>query len=249
MQGARTSRPTENTMSSSSRDAVAIVGVGAALPDAPYAGTFWENLKAGRYSVTDVPSSRWDPTFYYDVDPTAPDKTYSKIGGWVKEWEWNPLAWKLPIPPRVGDLMDLTQKYAVVTARQALQDYGYPGRPLDPERTAVILGNAMGGDNHLFSAARVLYPEFADALAKGPTWASIPARAQTALLEEMRVGVGGRMPIVTEDTMPGELANIAAGRIAALWDFRGPNFVTDAACASAMAALDAAIDGLLEGHY
>src|SRR5512142_1351710 len=131
-------------MSSSAQDAVAIVGVGALLPDAPDPATFWKNIKDGRYSVSDVPADRWDAALYYDPDPSVPDKTYSRIGGWVKEWEWNPLGWKMPIPPRVGALMDISQKSGVCAARQALEDYGYPRRPLDPERTAVILGVAMG---------------------------------------------------------------------------------------------------------
>jgi len=38
-------------------------------------------------------------------------------------------------------------------------------------------------------------------------------------------------------------------RIANLFDFHGPNFVCDAACASALAALDAAHDGILEGEF
>ena len=57
------------------------------LPDAPNAPTFWENLKAGRCSITETPDGRWDPALYYDPDPHAPDKTYSKIGGWVREYD------------------------------------------------------------------------------------------------------------------------------------------------------------------
>src|SRR5512142_2482321 len=106
-------------MSSSARDAVAIVGMGAVLPDAPDAATFWRNVQGGRYSVTEVPADRWDVGLYFDPDPLAPDKTYSKIGGWVKDSPWNPLAWKMPIPPRVSDLMDLTQKWSIVASRQA----------------------------------------------------------------------------------------------------------------------------------
>jgi len=34
--------------------AIAIVGVGAILPDAPDVQTFWENIQAARYSITDV---------------------------------------------------------------------------------------------------------------------------------------------------------------------------------------------------
>ncbi len=237
-------------MDSSARSrSVAIVGVGAVLPDAADAAVFWRNLLDGRSSIREVPRDRWNPDLYYDADPRAPDRTYSKIGGWVTDYEWDPLGWRMPIPPKVAAAMDPTQKYAIAAARQALLDYGYPERPLDGERTAVILGNAMGGDHHLLTSARILFPEMAEELLAAPAYRALPADVRTALLEELRAGVGRRIPDITEDTMPGELSNITAGRIAALYDFRGPNFVTDAACASAMAALYAAIDGLENGDY
>ena len=44
-------------------------------------------------------------------------------------------------------------------------------------------------------------------------------------------------PRINEDTMPGELANVVAGRVANLLDLQGPNYATDAACASSMAAV------------
>jgi acyl transferase domain-containing protein/NAD(P)-dependent dehydrogenase (short-subunit alcohol dehydrogenase family)/acyl carrier protein len=233
----------------SAEKAVAIVGVGALMPDAPNAPKFWQNVRDGRYSIKDVIAERWDPNLYYDPDPKAPDKTYSKIGGWVRDWEWDPLKWKLPIPPRVSLAMDLTQKWAVVTAREALSDYGYPARPLNAERTAVILGNAMAGDTHLYSAARILFPEYAEELIKSPSYAALPPAVRQTIMEQVHEGVRRRTPPITEDTMPGELANIVAGRIAALYDFKGPNFVADAACASAMAAMSAAIEGLNDHDY
>src|SRR6516225_5624811 len=49
--------------------------------------------------------------------------------------------------------------------------------------------------------------------------------------------------------MPGELANCIAGRIANIFNFHGPNYVCDAACASAMAAISAAIEGLVDNHF
>ena len=100
--------------------AIAVVGVGAVLPDAPDAAAFWANLKAGRYSISEVTTDRWDPALYYDPDPRAPDKTYSIIGGWVREVDFSPLEWRLPIPPKVSDAMDRTQKWAITAARQAL---------------------------------------------------------------------------------------------------------------------------------
>jgi len=236
-------------MRASSRRAVAIVGVGAVLPDAPNAQRFWQNIKNGVYSITEVHPDRWDPRLYYDADPKAPDKTYSKIGGWVREWEWDPLKWRMPIPPKVSQAMDLTQKWAIVAVREALADFGYPNRPLDADRTAVILGNAMAGDTHLYSAARVLFSDYAEELRRTPGFGRLASDAREAIVEQLRAAVGKRLPEITEDTMPGELANIIAGRIAALYDFKGPNFVADAACASTMAALSAAIGGLVEHDY
>ncbi len=236
-------------MRDTAHKAVAVVGVGAVLPDAPDAASFWRNIKTGRYSITDVRPERWDPEIYFDPDPKAPDKSYSKIGGWVREWEWDPLKWRLPIPPRVSASMDLTQKWAVIVAREALTDYGYPSRPLDAERTAVILGNAMAGDNHIYSAARVLFAEYAVELSKAESFSALPAEARKAILSQLRDRIGRRLPEINEDTMPGELANIIAGRIAALYDFKGPNYVADAACASAMAGISAAVEGLVEGDF
>ena len=71
--------------------AIAVVGVGAVLPDALNAPAFWKNIRTKRYSITDVPPERWSVADYYDPDPGAPDKTYSKIGAWVRGFQFD---WK-----------------------------------------------------------------------------------------------------------------------------------------------------------
>jgi acyl transferase domain-containing protein/NAD(P)-dependent dehydrogenase (short-subunit alcohol dehydrogenase family) len=229
--------------------AIAIVGVGAILPDAPTAPVFWENLKRGRSSISEVTPDRWDPALYYDPDPKAPDKSYSKIGGFVRAYDWDPTLWKLPVPPRVAAAMDGTQKWAVAATRAALQSYGWPDRPLSPERTAVILGNAMAGELHYLTALRINFPEIARELRSGASFAALPPEVREKVAAELRSSVGRRFPEITEDTMPGELANCMAGRIANLFNFRGPNFVCDAACASALAAISAAVEGLVERDF
>ena len=236
-------------MSENASRSVAVVGVGAVLPDAPNAPTFWENLKTGRYSITETPAGRWDPALYYDPDPRAPDKTYSKIGGWVRDYEWSPLEWRLPVPPRVGEAMDRGQKWSVGACREALLDYGYPDRALDTERTAVVLGNAMAGDQHYLTALPIYLPEYVEELDHLPSFTALPASARRAVVEELREAIHRRLPGISEDSMPGELGNIIAGRVANLLDLHGPNFIVDAACASALAAADAAIEGLERGDY
>ncbi len=41
-------------MENTSYRAIAIVGVGAVLPDAPNVAAFWKNVKDGRYSISEV---------------------------------------------------------------------------------------------------------------------------------------------------------------------------------------------------
>ncbi len=178
-------------MSENASRSVAVVGVGAVLPDAPNAPTFWENLKNGRYSITETPDGRWDPALYYDPDPHAPDKTYSKIGGWVRDYEWSPLEWRLPVPPRVGEAMDRGQKWSVGACREALLDYGYPDRALDTERTAVVLGNAMAGDQHYLTALPIYLPEYVEELDHLPSFAALPASARR---RRRRGAAGGHPP-------------------------------------------------------
>ena len=229
--------------------AIAIVGAGAILPDAINLAAFWENVKKGRYSITDVSPDRWNPDFYYDPDPSVPDKTYSKIGGWVRNQVWDPVKWRLPIPPRVADAMDQAQKWAIAATREALEDYGYPKHPLDPDRVAVILGNAMAGEKHYLTSLRVHFPEYAHELDSVSAFASLPEAIRDEIVRELHNRVGKHLPEVTEDSMPGELANCIAGRIANLYNFHGPNYVCDAACASAMAAMTSAVEGLIQGDY
>ena len=233
-------------MSDRNARAVAIVGVGALLPDAPDAPSFWKNVCDRRYSVTDVPADRWSVDEYYDPDPSAPDKTYSKIGGWIRGYSFDWRRYK--IPPKVAEAMDPSQQWAVTIAAEALADYGFPGRALDLERTGVVLGAAMGGELHYLTNLRVMFPEFRRALEKVEAFSELAPDVRRTIVARWQDAVRKSLPAITEDSMPGELANIISGRIANVLNLRGPSFTTDAACASSFAAIDAATDLLTEHH-
>ncbi len=228
---------------------IAVVGVGAIMPDAVDAGEFWANITGGRYSISEVPTERWDPALFYSADHSEPDKTYSTIGGWVRDYPWDPIRWKLPIPPKVADQMDDGQRWAISAARSALVDAGWPDWNVDPDNVAVVIGNAIGGEKHYQSNMRIELPEVLRDLKSTESFAALSVEQREHILAEMREHFLAHFGEINEDTMPGELANVMAGRIANLFNFRGPNFTTDAACASGLAAMSVAVEGLVDHRF
>ncbi|MDI7267505.1 MAG: beta-ketoacyl synthase N-terminal-like domain-containing protein, partial [Myxococcota bacterium] len=222
---------------------VAIVGIGAKTPIGLSPAEFWEGVVARRDGVRDVPPDRWDPEAYYDPDPKTPDKTYSKIGGFVVGFEFDRKRYRLP--PAVADAMDRSQRLALAAVDEALAD---AGPDVDRERCAVILGNALGGDRRELTSARVLFPAVVRALASSEGWDDLPADLRDKLVRSMERSYKADLPTVTEDTMPGELSNCIAGRIANVLDLGGSNYTVDAACASSLAALSAAGRALRAGE-
>ena len=230
--------------------AVAIVGIGAKMPGALSASKFWENILFGVSAIKEVPADRWDPALYFDENPAAPDKTYSKIGGWIEGFEFDRRRFRMP--PKVVASVDPTQLLCLEAVHEALEDAGYLENEFPRDRCAVILGNALGGDLRDDSTLRILYPKMDQAL-RGALMAlsssALSGGEREALLAEVEARFKGELGEVSEDSMPGELANVIAGRVAQVFDLRGPNFVTDAACASSLAAIEAGVRGLRSGEY
>ena len=213
---------------------IAVIGVAALFPDAPDLDTFWDNILSAKVSLKDVPKDRWEiGDFWVEGGPKNVDenKTYSKIGGWIEGFEFDWRRWK--IPPGSLNQIDDTQLWAVTVSAAALEHAGYMGdgsRELPKSRTGVIFANALGGENRNLSNHRIWADQFArHAVESG----GMPNEGKEAFKAALLEG----LPKVTEDTMPGELANVVSGRVANLLDLQGPNYSTDAACASTFAAI------------
>ena len=231
------------------RPTIAIIGVGAVLPQADDVHHFWQNVVDGRDCITDIAAAkRWDPALFYNPDPNAPDLSYARIGGFVSGFRFD--SRKFRVPPKMVRQIDRVQQMALVAVDQALEDAGiHKDSPIDRSRVAVILGQSMGGSVRDEYTLRIQYPAIRQALEKVPGFASLELRAQRQILDAFEIELKDGLPPINEDSMPGELSNVTAGRIANAFDLGGPNFTVDAACASSMAAVQAAVKGLQQGDF
>ena len=234
-------------MSKNNLEPIAVIGIGAIMPGALSKDEFWKNITEGKNSIIEVPQDRWDYRLFYSEDRSIPDKTYSKIGGFITGFKFNSLKYR--IPPSVAKQMDSIQHLALETASMALEDAGYDKKDFDRTRTAVIIANAVGGIKNEYSNTRIYKAFYYDMLKHAEHFASLPPAQQEAIIEEVEAAVNQKFLPITEDSMPGELPNVIAGRVANVFNLNGTSFSIDAACASSLAALDQAVNGLRVGNY
>ena len=214
-------RAPRDVATKSSATDIAIVGLACILPDAPDAASYWKNVLLGHDAIREVSAERWNTSIYYDQKGTG-EKTPSKWGGFVPPTIIDPTSYG--IPPRSMAAIDPVQILSLEVSRRALDDAGYANRPFDRERTGVVFGAEAGADLANAFGFRTCYSQY---------HGSIPPELDAAL------------PKLTEDSFPGVLGNVIAGRIANRLDLRGINFTVDAACASSLAALDVACKELV----
>jgi acyl transferase domain-containing protein len=105
----------------------------------------------------------------------------------------------------------------------------------------------MDGEEHLLQ--RIQFPLFADALRRRLAEAGHCESAINGIINGFRAEYFDGLREITEDSFAALCPNVMAGRIASFFDLHGPSYVTDAACASALAAIDCAVDGLVAGDF
>lgn len=218
---------------------IAIVGMGCLFPNARNVKEFWHTLRTGRDGITDVPDTHWKASDYLDADPKRPDMTYCARGGFLPATPFDPI--EFGIPPTALEATDTAQLLGLVVARQAMEDAGYGegGKAFEREKCSVILGVTGTLELALPLAARLGHPIWRQALAD----AGITGERAERIIERI---ADGYVPW-QENSFPGLLGNVVAGRIANRLNLRGTNCVVDAACASSLSAVHLAAMELATG--
>ncbi|MFJ8543336.1 beta-ketoacyl synthase N-terminal-like domain-containing protein [Streptomyces sp. NPDC093586] len=205
---------------------IAVVGRGCVLPDALDPDTFWENIAAGRSSLSPAPQGRWRlprERAMGRVDDHL-DRTWTDVGGYVRDFEsvFDPSGFR--VPPEHLVSLDPLFHWTLYGVRQALTEAGREG-PLP--RAGLVLGN-------------LLYPTTGGAEYAEHVWLS----DQRPPLREALLRVGPRERPDARNRFsagfPALLAARALGLGAGAWSL-------DAACASSLYAVKLACDRLHDG--
>jgi len=216
-------------------DEIAVVGMAGIFPEADNMREYWNNILALKDCITEVPPERFPIDLYYDADQSNKNATCSRWGGFMRAIAFDPV--RYGIPPASVPHIEFTYLIALEVARRALDDAGWNSYPFPRERTAAIFGlggmHDLGSD-YVFRTLLTKYLSEADML-------------EDYERQKVWEALYPLLPNWTEDSFPGILGNVAAGRIANRLDLGGTNMTVDAACGTSLAAMQTAVHQLRLG--
>ncbi|ACY15480.1 type I polyketide synthase [Haliangium ochraceum] len=136
-------RDLESRVFALTAEPIAILGMGCRFPGAVTSPEgFWRLLAGGQDATSEVPAERFDIDAFYDPDPAAAGKTYTRRAGMLDSIDGFDARF-FGISPREAVLMDPQQRLLLETTWEALERAGLPPHALEKSATGVFVGAAQ----------------------------------------------------------------------------------------------------------
>ncbi|GAA4161241.1 type I polyketide synthase [Chryseobacterium ginsenosidimutans] len=220
---------------------VAVIGLSCVFPGAQDANTFWQNIVNKVDSTQLAPADRIDPV-HFSNNTNPVDRFYCQRGGFISDYEFDPTAFGiLPLAVEGTEpdhllTLDLVQK--------ALDDAGIFKKNISLEKTGIIIGKGnYTGPGATRAIEIVRTGEQISSLLK-----ELLPEVSSADIEKVKHAFQERKGRFAADTAMGLIPNLVASLVANRFNLGGAAFTVDAACASALIAVDHAVQELQRGR-
>lgn len=128
--------------------AVAIIGASGRFPQADNLAAFWDNIRAGKDCIEEVPIERWDVKQFYHPDPQNSGTSYCKWMGRMDDVDrFDPEFFN--ITPREAELMDPQQRLFLEHAWHAIEDAACDPLSLAGRQCGVYTASGPSGYSEL----------------------------------------------------------------------------------------------------
>ena len=128
---------------------IAVIGMGCRLPGGVgNPQQLWQLLQNGENVITDMVDERWNGDEFFDPDPDAVGKLYTKANGLVKDVDQFDAEF-FGITPMEATLMEPQQRLLLETNWDALENAGIAPDSLMGSKTGVFVGICHMGYSHM----------------------------------------------------------------------------------------------------
>ncbi|NEZ63612.1 polyketide synthase [Leptolyngbyaceae cyanobacterium CCMR0082] len=236
---------TSNLEKKAKNQPIAVVGIGCYYPGANTVRGLWENILSRRRQFRKFPDVRLPMSEYYHPDKKAPDKTYGSQAAFIDgfEFDWS----KRRIPKKTYDTTDIVHWISLEVAIKTLEDANYSRDNVPTNKTGVILGNTLTGEQVRSQSLRLRWPYVRKALRAAAKRNQLGEGTTEELVMTMEKYYKSVFASINEDTLAGNLSNTIAGRLCNFFDFHGGGYVVDGACSSSLIAISTACEKLATG--
>jgi len=220
---------------------IAIIGMSCIFPGAADVASFWQNIINKVDATQIVPEDRIDKVFF-DPNATAIDRFYCNRGGFIPDFEFD--AAKFGILPVAVEGIEPDHLLTLSLVHTALEDAGVFEKKYSLQKTGIIIGK---GNYAGPGATRAI-----EIVRTGEQIVNI--------LKNVLPGLGGEeLDLIKKefqqqkgrfstDTVMGLIPNLVASLVANRLNLGGVAYTVDAACASALIAVDHAKQELNSGR-
>lgn len=145
----RKMRIERDTLKFQQTEPIAIIGIGCRFPQgANSPDAYWQLLSRGINTIAEIPTHRWDIDAYYDPDPNAPGKMYTRYGSFLDDIEsFDP--YFFGISAKEAADIDPQQRLLMEMSWEALENAGQPLEKIHGSKTGVFVGMTTDDYAHL----------------------------------------------------------------------------------------------------
>ncbi len=118
---------------------VAIVGMACRFPGGATPDQFWDFLVSGGDAIKEIPPERWDVDAFYDPNPDARGKMYTRYGSFIPDFDHFSPGF-FGISPREAQFMDPQQRQLLEVHWEALESAGIVPQRLAHKQVGVFVG-------------------------------------------------------------------------------------------------------------
>ncbi len=191
----------------------------------------WKIVTERKKEFRIMPDVRLPEELYYSKDGNFPDKSATRLMALITDWKFDPLKYK--ISPLSAEHYDITHWLALDTAEKLLNKFNCL-KQADQSRTGVIIGNSFTGEFARSFALKSRFNTINDRLNRALSHFDLDSGTKAEITAQFEKNMVSMLPEINEDSLPGGMSNIIAGRIANFFDFRGGAYTVDGACSSSL---------------